>query len=94
VQADNDSSGGVCLGGDAQAIDGEECVGHGESGELVAVDDGMILRQALPERGGLFDQVGVVTGLGPEQSLGFPDEKGNVVLFSPDRKVPLGSRLF
>ncbi len=27
-------------------------------------------------------------------TLGFPDAQGHVVLFSPDRDVPLGSRLF
>lgn len=27
-------------------------------------------------------------------TLGFPDEQGRVVLFSPDRDVPLGARLF
>ena len=27
-------------------------------------------------------------------TLGFPDENGAVVLFAPDHKVPLGSRLF
>ena len=27
-------------------------------------------------------------------TLGFPDEQGHVVLFSPDHDVPLGSRLF
>ena len=26
--------------------------------------------------------------------LGFPDENGNVVLMQPNKKVPLGSRLF
>jgi tRNA-binding protein len=36
--------------------------------------------------------------IGPMMSevltLGFPDEEGGVVLFSPDRKVPNGGRLF
>jgi tRNA-binding protein len=27
-------------------------------------------------------------------TLGFPDEAGAVVLFAPDRNVPIGSRLF
>lgn len=27
-------------------------------------------------------------------TLGFPDEEGRVVLFQPDRAVPLGARLF
>ena len=27
-------------------------------------------------------------------TLGFPDEQGRVVLFSPDQDVPLGGRLF
>lgn len=27
-------------------------------------------------------------------TLGFPDENGAVVLFAPDKEVPLGSRLF
>jgi tRNA-binding protein len=27
-------------------------------------------------------------------TLGFPDESGEVVLFSPDRAVPNGARLF
>ncbi len=27
-------------------------------------------------------------------TLGFPDEQGNVVLFSPDKAVPNGARLF
>lgn len=27
-------------------------------------------------------------------TLGFPDEKGAVVLFAPDKDVPLGARLF
>ncbi len=36
--------------------------------------------------------------IGPMMSevltLGFPDEEGGVVLFSPDRKVPNGGKLF
>jgi tRNA-binding protein len=48
-------------------------------------------------------QVAAVVNFPPRQigkfrsevlTLGFPDEGGEVVLFSPDRKVPDGARLF
>jgi tRNA-binding protein len=48
-------------------------------------------------------QVAAVVNLPPRQigkfmsevlTLGFPDENGEVVLFSPDRAVPNGARLF
>ena len=48
-------------------------------------------------------QVAAVVNFPPRQigklmsevlTLGFPDENGAVVLFSPDRKVPDGARLF
>jgi tRNA-binding protein len=48
-------------------------------------------------------QVAAVVNLPPRQigkfrsevlTLGFPDDEGEVVLFSPDRKVPDGARLF
>jgi tRNA-binding protein len=48
-------------------------------------------------------QVAAVVNFPPRQigkfmsevlTLGFPDEEGNVVLFSPDRVVPNGARLF
>jgi tRNA-binding protein len=48
-------------------------------------------------------QVAAVVNFPPRQigrfmsevlTLGFPDENGEVVLFSPDRKVPDGARLF
>ena len=48
-------------------------------------------------------QVAAVVNFPPRQigkfssevlTLGFPDEKGEVVLFSPDRPVPDGARLF
>lgn len=48
-------------------------------------------------------QVAAVVNFPPRQigkamsealTLGFADEKGRVVLFSPDRRVPNGSRLF
>ncbi len=56
------------------------------------------LVEALPER-----LVAAVVNFPPRQigktmsqvlTLGFPDETGAVVLFAPDREVPLGSRLF
>ena len=42
-----------------RAVDGEKGIRGGESRALVAVDEGMVLREALPERGGFLDQVGV-----------------------------------
>ena len=48
-------------------------------------------------------QVAAVVNFPPRQigkfrsevlTLGFPDDEGEVVLFSPDRKVPDGARLF
>ena len=48
-------------------------------------------------------QVAAVVNFPPRQigkfmsevlTLGFPDEAGNVVLFSPDKSVPNGARLF
>lgn len=48
-------------------------------------------------------QVAAVVNFPPRQigkfmsevlTLGFPDENGEVVLFSPDRRVPNGARLF
>ena len=48
-------------------------------------------------------QVAAVVNFPPRQigkfmsevlTLGFPDEAGNVVLFSPDKAVPNGARLF
>ena len=50
---------------ETRAVDGEKCIRGGESRALVAVDEGMVLREALPERGGFLDQVGVITGLRP-----------------------------
>ena len=58
---------------------------RGESRTLVAVDKGMVLREALPERCGLLDQVGVITGLrsvegGFQQPL-IPDTMGAAIAF-------------
>lgn len=48
-------------------------------------------------------QIAAVVNFAPRQigkfmsevlTLGFPDEAGHVVLFKPDKDVPLGSRLF
>jgi len=37
---------------DAHAVDGQESVGERKGGALIAVDEGMDLRHALPGRGG------------------------------------------
>jgi len=49
------------------AVDGEKGIHGRESRALVAVDEGVVLRQALPKRGGFLDRVGVITGLRPVQ---------------------------
>ena len=35
---------------------------------LVAVKERVVLREALPERRGFFDEIGIVTGLRPRES--------------------------
>lgn len=52
------------------AIEAEENVGAGERHALVAVDEGMVHREAFPERRGLLDQVGVVAALRTRQGRG------------------------
>lgn len=51
----------------SRAIDGEKGVRSSECRALVAVDKGMILREALPQRCRFLNQVGVITGLRPEE---------------------------
>jgi hypothetical protein len=49
------------------SVDNEEGVHHGESGALVTVNEGMVLRKAFPQRGGLLDQIGIIAGLWSEK---------------------------
>jgi hypothetical protein len=49
------------------AVDAVEHVHHRERDPLVAVDERVILDQALEQRGGLLDDVAVVAGPGTEQ---------------------------
>jgi hypothetical protein len=46
-------------------VDCEKSIRGSESCALVAVDKRMVLREALPERRGFSDQVGIITGLRP-----------------------------
>jgi hypothetical protein len=48
---------------ETQAVNRQKRVEGGKRGALVAIDEGMILRKAFPERGGFLDQIGVVAGL-------------------------------
>ena len=57
----------VLVGCQREPVDSQEGVGDREGSALVAVDERVVLRQALPEGGGFGDEVGVVAGLGPEQ---------------------------
>ena len=52
------------VGADSIAIDSEEHVGTRERNSLVAVDERVILDQALKERSGLVNDSVVVAGLG------------------------------
>src|SRR5207247_7840509 len=52
---------------ESQAVDGKKSIHGGKSRSLVAIDEGMILRQALPERGGFLDKIGIIAGLRPIQ---------------------------
>jgi hypothetical protein len=42
------------------AVNGKKGVGGGKRRPLVAIDQWMVLRQALPESGGFLDQIQVV----------------------------------
>ena len=48
------------LGGDSQAVDGEKDVSSSKAHALVAVHEGMVLRQTFPKRRCLSEQVGLV----------------------------------
>jgi hypothetical protein len=65
VEARDEIPGLLSACGETRAVDGKKGVRGGKGCALVAVDEGMVLRQALPECGGLLDQVGVITGLRP-----------------------------
>ena len=65
VETGDESVGLLRIRRQPRGVDGEEGKRGGESRALVAVDEGMVLRQALPEGGGFLDQVGVIAGLRP-----------------------------
>ena len=77
-----------------RTVNSEKRICGGKSGPLVAVGEGMILLEALPEGGGFLDQVGVMTSLWsvvPFNSceLGAPNR---VDPESRDRRILLGLR--
>ncbi len=76
-------------------IDFGEAIGHKKSSAQITENYAL---EDLPGR-----MVAAVVNFPPRQigkimsqvlTLGFPDASGAVVLFAPDREVPLGSRLF
>ncbi len=62
-----------------------QITGHYEPGTLVGRQVAAVVN-FLPRRIGKF--------MSEVLTLGFPDANGEVVLFSPDRRVPNGARLF
>jgi hypothetical protein len=67
VKPGDETIGHFGIGGDARTVDGEKSVGDGESGALVTIDEGMVLREAFPKGVRLLDQVGVIAGLRPAE---------------------------
>ena len=53
--------------GQPDLVDGKEGVHSGEGGALVAVNEWVVLRQALPESGGFLNQIGIIAGLWSKQ---------------------------
>lgn len=67
VKLSDESIGSLGVRRDAQAVDREKGIGRGEGDALVAVDEGMVLREAFPKGRRFLDEVGVITGLRAEQ---------------------------
>jgi hypothetical protein len=44
-------------GRESRSVDCKKCIHHGKTGALVAVDEGIVLRQAFPQRRGFLDQI-------------------------------------
>ena len=57
------------LGGGRElcAVDREKRIGGGKGGALIAVEERVVLGQALPKRHGFFDEIGILAGLRPEE---------------------------
>jgi len=83
VEDSDETVGRLRIRRQARAVDGKKRVRGGERRPLVAVDEGMVLREALPECGGFLDQVGVMPRLrsvqGGLQEAGVPDARGATI---------------
>src|SRR5713226_7422102 len=85
VQTGNETKGFIGGGRETGAVDGKKSVGHGKGRPLVAVDEGMVLRQAFPERCSLLDQIAIIAGLRAIeccfQQAAIPDAVGTAIAF-------------
>lgn len=52
------------LGHNLHPVEAEKHFDAGKANALVAIDETMVHRQTLPERGGLLNQIGIIAGLG------------------------------
>lgn len=68
VQTCDKSERGIRICRQPCPIDLQEGVRCRESNTLVAVNERMVLGKAFPQRRRFFDQIGVITSLGPKQS--------------------------
>jgi hypothetical protein len=49
------------------AVDREKGIGGGKGGAFIAVEERVVLGQALPKGRGFLDEIGIVAGLWPEE---------------------------
>lgn len=68
IERGDESIGLLRIGREQRLVDKKKRIRGGESCPFVAIEKGMVLREAFPKRRCFLDQIGVVTGLRPVKS--------------------------